>query len=320
VFEHALFREPRREHGYCTDDNARALVVTVRQGGLDRLRTVYLGFVENAQLPDGRFRNRRAPGGAWESAAGSDDCQGRALYGLGVAGSVPAFDAGAAAFDSPSPRANAYAALGAAELLALRPGHAPALSLLERTAERLGIAAPGPAWPWPEARLAYDNARLADAHIAAGVALRRPGLVDEGIGLLRWLAETETCDGRFSFAPAGGWAPGEPRPGFDQQPIEAGAMAEACARAHDVTGDEWFARRAALAAGWFLGENDMGVVLVDLETGGCCDGLEREGRNENQGAESTLAAIAAFQAAARSAPSSSLVDTEAAPTLRSAAP
>ena len=97
-------------------------------------------------------------------------------------------------------------------------------------------------------------------------------------------------------------------------------MAEACARAYDATGDERFAELAQLAARWFLGENDTGVALVDPESGGCCDGLEREGRNENQGAESTIAAIAAFQAAERSAPSSSAVETVAAPTFRSAAP
>ena len=317
LFEHARFREPRRDHGYCTDDNARALVAVVREGSD---AGVYRRFVEDAQRPDGRFHNRRAPDGGWADDVGSDDSQGRALFGLGVAGSVSAFDAGAAAFDSPWPRANAYAALGAAELLAVRPGHAPARELLERSIARLGAPSGDRLWPWPEGRLAYDNARLPEARIAAGVALERPALVEEGVELLRWLAETELRDGHFSFTPVGGWAAGEPRPGFDQQPIEAGAMAEACARAYDATGDERFAELAQLAARWFLGENDTSVALVDPESGGCCDGLEREGRNENQGAESTLAAIAAFQAAERSAPRSSAAETVAAPTFRSAAP
>jgi hypothetical protein len=320
VLEHARFRSPLREHGYCTDDNARALVAIVREGGLDLPRAAYLGFVEAAQLPDGRFHNRRSATGAWEDTVGSDDSQGRALFGLGVAAAVRAFDAGAAAFDSPSPRANAYAVLGAAELLVLCPGHEPAVGLLRRASRRLGTPSVDPRWPWPELRLAYDNARLAEARIAAGVALGRPDLVDEGLDLLRWLASIETREGHFSFTPVGGWAPGERRPGFDQQPIEAGAMAEACARAFEASGDERFADLAALAARWFLGENDVGVALLDFESGGCCDGLELDGRNENQGAESTLAGIAAIQAAARSARSSSSAETKAAPTLRSAAP
>jgi hypothetical protein len=87
-----------------------------------------------------------------------------------------------------------------------------------------------------------------------------------------------------------------------------------------VSRDGRFAELADLAARWLVGENDVGIGLLDPESGGCCDGLDREGRNENQGAESTLAGIAALQAAARSARSSSSADTEAAPTLRSAAP
>ena len=31
TFEHALFAEPRPEHGYCTDDMARVLVVASRE-------------------------------------------------------------------------------------------------------------------------------------------------------------------------------------------------------------------------------------------------------------------------------------------------
>jgi hypothetical protein len=293
-------------------------------GGHERLYEVYLAFIEGAQRPDGRFHNRRAPGGAWADEVGSDDSQGRALFALGVAAgndrALDTFTAGAAAFVSTSPRANAYAALGAAELLAVRPRHDGALALLERVSRRLGTLSTERAWPWPELRLAYDNARLPEARIAAGAALSRPELVEEGVLLLRWLAWEEQRDGHFSFTPAGGRGPGDPRPGFDQQPIEAGAMAEACARAYAATGDLSFASLAALAARWLLGENDTGVPLLDPETGACCDGLERDGRNENRGAESTLAGIAALQAAARSAPSSWSTETDAAPTLRSAAP
>jgi hypothetical protein len=292
-------------------------VAIVREGGRGG---VYLDFVRDAQRSDGRFHNRRASDGSWEDEVGSDDSQGRALFGLGLAGAVGAFDTGARAFESPSPRANAYAVLGAAGLLTSRPGHEPALALVERCVPRIGTPSGEPGWPWPEPRLAYDNARLPEARIAAGVTLGRPVLVEEGLDLLRWLVATERRDGHFSFTPAGGWAAGEPRPGFDQQPIEAGAVAEAAFRAYEATGDDSFAELVDLAVGWFLGENDAGILLLDPDPGGCCDGLERDGRNENQGAESTLAAIAAFQAAARSAPSSSAHDKVAAPTFRSAAP
>ena len=104
-------------------------------------------------------------------------------------------------------------------------------------------------------------------------------------------------DDHFSFAPVDGWALGEPRPGFDQQPVEAAAMADACIRAWSMTGDKRWKDRVGLAAGWFLGANDTGATLYDPQSGGCGDGLEHDRVNQNRGAESTLAALAAMQQA-----------------------
>ena len=83
---------------------------------------------------------------------------------------------------------------------------------------------------------------------------------------------------------------------FDQQPIEIAAIADACARAFALTGDPQWHHGVRMAASWFLGDNDSGIVMVD-EAGGGYDGLEPRGRNENRGAESTLAALATFQRA-----------------------
>ncbi len=165
-----------------------------------------------------------------------------------------------------------------------------------------------------------------EARIAGGLTFDRPDLVEEGLALLDWLIGVELRGDHFSFAPVGGWGAGEPRPGFDQQPIEAAAMVDACAAAFFATGDRRWASFGLLAAEWFVGANDGDVTLLDPVTGGCCDGLTREGRNENQGAESTIALIGALeqaeriQAALRQASSTSAAETVAAPTQRSAAP
>jgi hypothetical protein len=343
VFEHALHSAPRLEHGYCTDDVARALVVVLhepqRSSAFRRLEEICLTFLENAQLDDGRFRNRLSPPPErrWLDEVGSDDSNGRALWALGTTAAhgssvtlrqraLARFAAGAAAFRSPSPRTNAYATLGAVEVLCAWPHEGVAKSLLMVAASRLGELRNDPVWPWPEARLTYDNARLAQARVAAGVALEDRQLLDEGLRLLRWLVEIETHSDHFSFTPQTGWARGEPRPAFDQQPIEAGAMADACATAFDATGDDAWIHACLRAAVWFVGANDTGVLLLDPVTGGCSDGLEARGCNRNQGAESTLAMISALQqarrlqAAARRAARSSAVSTLAAPTQRSAAP
>jgi len=315
VIEHAAGPAPRREHGYCTDDVARALVVVLREESPSRelrhLETVYATFLVRAQLPDGRFHNRlsAAPDCRWLDEGGSDDANGRALWALGAAAvgrrsprerevALACFER-AASFRSTSPRANATGVLGAAEILRHHPGNAAARMLMERAIPALGVVAPCVDWPWPEARLAYDNARLPEARIAAGAALGDPQLLADGLQLLDWLVEVETRGDVFSFTGQWGWGPRDARPGFDQQPIEAGAMADACARAYDVTGDERWVDDCVRAAEWFLGRNDTGVPLVDPETGGCADGLTPDGRNANEGAESTLAMIAAFQQARR---------------------
>lgn len=310
VWEHAELLTPRVAHGYCTDDNARALIVVSREQTdrplLDELAAVYLRFVLDARRPDGSFRNRRRHDGTWWDEPGSDDSQGRAWWALGVAaarGRTPAGRADAlAAFATCTPlasdhlRPQAFAVLGAAEVLDVEPGHADARAMLRHGADRLATAA-GARIPWFEDRLTYDNARLPEALLAAGSALGDRKLVRTGLRLLEWLVDVQTRGDRFSFVPHGGWRPGDPGPGFDQQPLEAAAMVDACHRAWLLTGQDVWRARALRAAWWFLGDNDTGVALHDADTGSTGDGLMAEGVNQNRGAESTLAGLSALQVA-----------------------
>jgi hypothetical protein len=113
--------------------------------------------------------------------------------------------------------------------------------------------------------------------------------------MLEWLLAGETRGGHLSVVPVGGWGPGERRPAFDQQPIEVTAIADACARAASVTDDPSWLAGVDMCVAWFLGDNDTGVPLIDEQSGGGCDGLTATGRNPNQGAESTLAALSVLQ-------------------------
>jgi hypothetical protein len=154
-------------------------------------------------------------------------------------------------------------------------------------------------WIWPEPRLTYANAVVPDALLAAGTALDAPTLVADGLQLLGWLLDAQTRNGHLSVVPVGGRGPLDTFPGFDQQPIEVAALADACARAYNLTGDQRWADGIDLAVAWFLGSNDTSTSLYDADSGGGCDGLERGGRNENQGAESTLALVSTLQQARR---------------------
>ncbi len=314
IFEHADHAEPRRELGYCTDDVARLLVVACREPdrsqAVRELCRVAFGFVAASQNATGRTRNRRSTRGRWTGRHGVEDCWGRSVWAYGTCarrapeGSMRAsglsyFDHGAKQ-RSPHRRAMAFAALGAAEVAEVDHRHLRARGLLTDAVEAIGPPASDRDWPWPEPRLSYANAALPEALIAAGRVLDRPEVVDDGLELLGWLLDRETVDGHLSPTPVGGAGRHDAAPRFDQQPIEVAALADACARAHEVTGDDHWRRGVDLAIDWFAGDNDVGAVMWDVETGGGYDGLTPTGPNLNQGAESTLALISTLQHAPRS--------------------
>jgi len=312
LFEHARYSTPRPEHGYCLDDAARALVVACREPRpdlrLQRLAHVYLDFVLAAVEPDGRCHNRMNADGRWIDEPGLGDWWGRALWGLGVSAVHAPTEGmraralygfrGAAQQRSPDTRAMAFAALGAGELLLNHPGEPAAQSLLRDSANRI-VQIDANTWPWPESRLTYANGSLVEALLLAGSALSDPALLSRGLDLLRFLSEAETRDGHLSVTPVGGRGPGDPYPGFDQQPIEVAALADACARAHALAADPGSLVTLRLAWRWFLGDNDSKTQMFDADTGAGFDGLERDGRNLNQGAESTLAMLSTAQHARR---------------------
>ncbi|WP_375431328.1 hypothetical protein [uncultured Friedmanniella sp.] len=311
LFEHARLTEPRPEHGYCVDDIARGLVVATREPApppqLQLLARFYLDLVVDAQADDGRVHNRRDLELRWTDEPSLEDCWGRAIWGLGTAAArLPQGTAEAelalarftvsAVRRSPHRRAMAFAALGAAEVLTVRPRHRAARALLRTATDQLRIDVSGDAgWPWPEPRLRYANGCVPEVLLAAGSLLEDRALLAEGLALLDWLVEVETVETHLSVTPVGGWTRGEPRPGFDQQPIEVAALADACGRAYELTGERRWLDTLLRCRSWFLGHNDTGVVLLDMTSGGGCDGLERHGRNENQGAESTMALISTLQ-------------------------
>ena len=311
LFEHADGTVPRYYHGYCVDDVARALVVVSRDpmptedSEVQGISDAYLAFVLTAQDAEGRFHNRLSLDGSWQDQPSLEDCWGRALWGLGtyVSSHMEAQSGEAAlkAFTlgsnqrSPWLHSMAFAALGAVEVLKVVPGHADAQSLLEDAVLRIGRPRPSKSWPWPEDRLEYANAVLPEVLVAAGAVLQNSVLQDDGLHLLGWLLDLETYDGHLSVTAVGGRGQDDVSPAFDQQPIEVAALADACATAYRVTGDNRWADGLKLAVQWFLGLNDGNIPLYDPITGGCCDGLEPFGRNENQGAESTLAALSTLQ-------------------------
>ena len=319
VFGQADLTHPRREQGYSVDDVARAFVVTARQptrtGELHDLSTTYLAFVVDAES-DGRFRNHRSADGSWADVPTTRDAWGRALWALGTAvarvpevgdGTASSVFARGAALRSTSTRSMAFAGLGAAEVLGVHPRDAVARTLLADAAtliappdQPMGMkAAPVEGWHWPEPRLTYANAALAETLVAAGSLLGVWKWLTEGLAMLSWLVETETTDGHVSVCPSSGWGLGEVRAPFEQDPADVAALADACSRAFDVTADPRWSAAVGRCAAWFEGANAAGAVLHDRVSGGGCAGLTEHDRDGDQGAESTIAMISTFQQAHR---------------------
>ena len=313
TFEHADHGLPRPEHGFCTDDMARVLIVATREPDPDRevrrLERIAYRFLADAQGVDGKVRNRMTARRRWEGRRSVEDCWGRSLWAFGTATSRSRTDwlrqSALAMFDhgveqrSPWPRAMAFAALGAAEVLSVAPSHLAAISLLDDAALTVGRPRVDADWPWPEERLTYANAVLPDALLAIGSARQRDDLVTEGLQLLEWLIMRQTNAGHLSFVPVGGSEQDDVLPRFDQQPIEAATLADACARAAKITGATTWVEHLQRAVDWFLGDNDVGTAMLDPATGGGYDGLGPDGPNLNQGCESTLALISTLQHARR---------------------
>jgi hypothetical protein len=313
LFEHARHAVPRREHGYCVDDVARGLVVVCHEPepgpAVRRLARCYLAFVLDALDATGACHNRMAVDGQWRDHAATGDWWGRAVWGLGVAAAraqTPGMRARAlsgfriaAQARSPHLRSMAFAALGAAELLGTRPEEIAARRLLTDTLAVIGGGDDDARWPWPEERLSYGNASVAEALIVAGDALPDIAALSRGLSLLEFLLRTQTRDGHLSVTPVGGRGRDDVGPGYDQQPIEVSALADACGSAFRITSEPSWRVGVGLAWDWFRGDNDSSTPMFDARTGGGYDGLEPHGRNLNQGAESTLAMLATAQQARR---------------------
>ncbi len=312
ILQHAVHSVPDRAHGYCVDDNARALLLSsalAMSGEAQLSQTLtarFAAFIQHAWNPDtSRFRNFMSYDRRWLEPVGSEDSHGRTLWALGKCASNDIHLSrrrwAAALFKTAlpvveeffSPRAWAFTLLGMDAYCRVVAGDPIVNRLRGLLADKLMSSLSARKckdWLWFEDVLAYDNARLPQALIQTGLRSRTPNYVEAGRQSLRWLMSLQTSPSGC-FRPVGTNSFGRQRhnpEAFDQQPVEAAATISACLSAWQVDrGAEW---RAGVmqAFKWFLGDNDLRITLVDPNTGSCLDGLHPDRPNENKGAELTL--------------------------------
>jgi glycosyltransferase involved in cell wall biosynthesis len=313
ILQHAVHSVPDRAHGYCVDDNARALLLSsalANSGGVQLLpeigTTTFAAFIQHAWNPDThRFRNFMGYNRQWLEESGSEDSHGRTLWALGECArsdAVPSRRKWAAALFKAalpvlerfsSPRAWVFALLGLDAYCTVETPDTNAGGMRKLLADRLMalfLANQHKDWVWFEDVLAYDNARFSQALIQAGLATGTPAYVETGLRSLRWLMSVQTTSSGC-FRPVGSASFGKIRQlpnAFDQQPVEAWATISACIAAYGVSNGEEWSLEARRAFDWFLGKNDLQTTLIDPVTGSCSDGLHPDRANENKGAESVL--------------------------------
>ena len=318
MFQHAVAVTPNRQFGYCTDDNARALIVSAMYWSLTAedsilpLMHTYLSFLHNAYDQElGRFRNFMDYDRQWSEQTGSHDSQARAIWALGVlvidspnhairSLAAKLFNqALPGLLDFKSPRSIAFGLVGIDAYLRRFAVDSDARRIRSQLANRLlemFINNRQDGWPWCESIVTYCNARLPDALLISGHAMSDPRMVQVGIEALEWLLEVQAGQqGQLSVIGNNGWLERNGhRARFDQQPVEAMTLVQACVDAYNITGNDKWLRQARRCLDWFLGKNDINLPMYDFSTGGCRDGLQPTGVNENQGAESTLAWLMAL--------------------------
>jgi glycosyltransferase involved in cell wall biosynthesis len=328
MFQHAVFSVPNYNEGYTTDDNARALIVSVQleeiksplkndpdQRALTRVQEFghrYMAFLWHAFNPEEkRFRNFMSYDRRWLEEIGSEDSHGRALWALGTVlarskreglqgMAVRLFEAALpAVMDFPSPRSWAFALLGIHRYLRRYPGDRAVLTVQNKLIQRLLLlyrVNRTEDWHWFEDSATYCNPALSQALLRYGQSNNDSEATSVGLESLDWLMNIQQSDqgwimpiGNRGFYQKGGQISY-----FDQQPVEVYSLLSACLEAFRVTKDLKWYDHATQAFEWFFGRNALGVSMYDKATGGCRDGLHIDRLNENQGAESTLSFIQAL--------------------------
>jgi glycosyltransferase involved in cell wall biosynthesis len=313
VFHQSLYATPDRRGGYCTDSSAQALTATVmywdqtHDDSVLGLMQTYLAFLSYAMDEDnGRFHNFMNYDHTWAEGIGSEDSHARALWALGTSVALCPHESmiglathlflrglpAVASFSSP--RAWALSIIGIHAYLRRFGGDSTVRRFRAQLTEQLAELFRdhmADDWPWCEDVVTYSNARLPHALLMSGKWLNRGDYIDLGKAALHWLMKTQTNeDGMLSLIGTEGWyVRGGTRAQFDQQPIEAHALVDACLEAFRVTREKHWLTHAHRAFNWFLGDNDLRTPMYDFTTGGCRDGLHSDRVSENQGAESTLA-------------------------------
>lgn len=319
ILQHATYSVGNPAEGYCTDDNVRALLVSVmhklifNDDKIDEYLNIYLRFVYYSfNKEKGLFRNFMSYDRRWLEEVGSEDSNGRVMFSLGyiiknmnsnstVGLCKNLFDESIQNMkEFKSPRTISYIILGCVFYLNKFSGALDIKKIFSKMSEQLYdsyLTCKDKDWVWYEESLTYSNARLPHAMLMAGQFKNNKKYIAAGLESLEWLFSQLVDDNNKYISLIGndGWlVKGQPKAKFDQQPVEIPPLIDACYQAYLITKDNEWITRINLAFSWYLGNNERQEPICDFVTGGCYDGLTANMFNQNQGAESTISWLLAL--------------------------
>ncbi len=310
ILQHAKYSIPNYHHGYCLDDNARALLLVTMAyeknptPHLEQLVSTYLAYIYYMQLRNGKFRNFLSFDHVFLDEEGTEDSFGRCIWSLGYllkTETLSQFHPLAQELFRPalrhihtlrSLRAVAYSLLGLTYYITDYRKDEEVKEIMERMAYYMRNEYrqnSNPEWPWYEKIVSYDNAMLPLAILRAGQILQDDTLIDTGIRSADFLDSLHFEHEHLSLIGNENWfVQGQPRSRFGQQPIELPSTILLYKQLYEITKEEQYLNKMLTCFRWFFGANDLGLSLYDPQSKGCCDGLDSHGTNQNQGAESSI--------------------------------
>ena len=311
IVQHAKYGIPNLKEGYCVDDNSRALLMTLMayRQNKDRealnLMPIYLSFIHYMQREDGNFRNFLSFNRQYLDECGSEDSFGRTIWALGYLLRFPPNDAfrqiGRDIFFKSvqhferiqSIRGAANTIIGICYYLKETQNDEGMMNILKKLVDIIVTKYKenhSDNWKWFEDVMTYDNAVIPLALLSSYEITGDTGVLKIVLESAEFL-ESKTMSADY-FIPVGnkGWLKkGQAMPEYDQQSVDVMAMILLYYQLFQVMKKSEYIEKMFKCYLWFLGENSLRLPLFDHETRGCCDGLESQGVNRNQGAESTLA-------------------------------
>jgi len=310
IIQHAKYIIPNFKEGYCLDDNARALLMSLmifkqrkRKEAL-KLMSVYLSFINYMHNDNGTFKNYLSFKRDFIDEVGSEDAFGRTIWALGYLVNYPPnnpfFEIALEILKKSFPNFNnlkfirgmANTIIGICHFLKVFPDNEEIKNILKDMTYKITRSYKKHKtqnWHWFEPILAYDNGIIPLSLLYAYEEIKDENILKIALESIKFLEKITLKKGYLSLVGSDNWyKKGGEYSRFAQQPIDSAAMVLMYYQAYLISKDKTFLEKMFTSYRWFLGENDLNMPLYDFKTCGCSDGIESHNINGNQGAESII--------------------------------